>query len=94
VGTVEWQDYNTLKDHDLVQHQTEYARKVIQETSPYDNVYYEICNECGGGTTGHATRADVDAWQYEMAQVIRDEMTRLKRPRLISGAQAFTYTRA
>ncbi len=35
--------------------------------------------------------ADVDAWQEEMARVLRDEMRRLNRPHLLSGQQAFTY---
>ena len=91
VGAIEWQEYNTLKDRELLGRQSEYARKIIQETSLHDNVYYEICNECGGGVSGHASPADVDAWQEEIARVIREEMTRLGRPHLISGAQAFNY---
>lgn len=91
IGAVEWEEYITLKDKELVRRQTEYARKIIQETSGYDNVYYEICNEPGGGIPGHATSADVDAWQEEMAKVMREEMQRLKRPHLLAGQQAFTY---
>jgi hypothetical protein len=90
-GAVDWEEYITLKDKELVRRQTAYARKIIQETSGYDNVYYEICNEPGGGIAGHATPADVDAWQEEMARVMREEMNRLKRPHLLSGQQAFTY---
>jgi hypothetical protein len=33
----------------------------------------------------------VDAWQDEMARVMREEMQRLGRPHLLSGQQAFTY---
>ncbi len=91
VGAIDWEEYITLKNKDLVRRQTAYARKIIEETSKYDNVYYEICNEPGGGIAGHATPADVDAWQDEMARVMRDEMKRLKRPHLLSGQQAFTY---
>ena len=91
VGAVDWEDYISLKNPELVRRQTAYARKIIQETAAYDNVYYEICNEPGGGIAGHASPADVDAWQEEMARVMRDEMQRLKRPHLLSGQQAFTY---
>ncbi len=91
VGAVDWQEYITLKDKELARRQTAYARKIIEETSGYDNVYYEICNEPGGGTPQHATPADVDAWQEEMARVMREEMKRLKRPHLLAGQQAFTY---
>ncbi len=91
VGAVDWEDYNSLKDAELVRRQEAFARKIIQETSGYDNVYYEICNEPGGDEPGHATRADVDAWQTEMARVLREEMQRLSRPHLLSGQQAFSY---
>jgi len=91
VGAIEWQDYISLKDAELVRRQSAYAKKIIEETSGYDNVYYEICNEPGGGFAGHASSADVDAWQTEMARVMRDEMKRLGRPHLLSGQQAFTY---
>lgn len=91
VGAIEWEEYITLKDRELVRRQEAYARKIIQETSQYDNVYYEICNEPGGGIAGHATPEDVDGWQRNMARVMRDEMHRLNRPHLLSGQQAFTY---
>jgi len=92
VGNVEWEDYTSLKDPDLVHRQSAYARKIVDETSSYDNVYYEICNEPGGGVAGHSTPADVDAWQTEMARVLRDEMKKLGRPHLLAGQQAFTYS--
>ena len=91
VGKGDWEEYISLKDPELVKVQSRYARKIIEETSGYDNVYYEICNEPGGGIAGHVTSADVDAWQSAMAKVMRDEMKRLNRPHLLSGQQAFTY---
>jgi len=91
VGAVDWQDYISLKNQELVKRQSRYLRKIIEETSGYDNVYYEICNEPGGGFAGHASPADVDAWQSEMARVMREEMKRLNKPHLLSGQQAFTY---
>ncbi|HEY7211346.1 MAG TPA: DUF6298 domain-containing protein [Bryobacteraceae bacterium] len=92
VGKIEWPEYLSLKDPELVRRQEAYARKIIDETSSYDNVYYEICNEPGGGVKGHIPPADVDAWQAQMGRVIRDELRRLNRPHLISGQQAFTYS--
>jgi len=92
VGHVEWQEYLSLREPELVKRQAEYARKIVQETSQYDNIYYEICNEPGGGMPGHATLPDVDAWQQKMADIVADEMNRLHRPHLISGQQAFTYS--
>jgi hypothetical protein len=91
VGDVDWEEYISLKDSGLVRRQKDFARKVIQETVNYDNIYYEICNEPGGGTKGHVSPEEVDAWQEEMARVLRDEMRRLNKPHLLSGQQAFTY---
>jgi hypothetical protein len=45
VGNIEWPEYVSLKDKELLRRQAEYARKIIRETSEFDNVYYEICNE-------------------------------------------------
>jgi len=61
VGNIEWPEYLSLKDKELLRRQAEYARKIIRETSEFDNVYYEICNEPGGGVAGHVLPAEVDA---------------------------------
>ena len=92
IGAVEWQEYTSLKNRALNERQFAYAEKIVQETSRFDNVYYEICNEPGGGFAGHATPADVDAWQAEMARVVRAELKRLGRPHLVFASQAFSYT--
>ena len=47
VGKCDYADYNSLRDTALVERQIAYARKIVQETSGYDNIYYEICNEPG-----------------------------------------------
>ena len=92
VGAADWEEYITLKNQDLVRRQEEYARKVIDETSGFDNVYYEICNEPGGNVKGHSSKEDVDAWQTEIARTLRDEMQKQGHPHLLSGQQAFSYT--
>jgi Family of unknown function (DUF6298) len=91
VGKVEFPEYNTLRDNDLVGRQLAYARKIVQETAGFDNVYYEICNEPGGGFPGHATPAEVDAWQAEIGRAVREELKRLGRTHLVFGSQAFRY---
>ena len=89
---ITWQDYLSLKNPELLRRQKDYARKIIQETSQFDNVYYEIANEPGGDVPDHLSHADIDAWQTEIAKVVREELTRLDRPHLISGQQAFSYS--
>ena len=92
VGKISWEDYTSLKDKALLERQLAYARKIVQETAGYDNVYYEICNEPGGGVAGHVTPADVDAWQLQVARVLREEMAKLHRPHLLAGFEAFNYS--
>jgi len=92
IGSVNWADYTSLKDKALVERQKAHVRKIVSETSRYDNVYYEICNEPGGGVEGHATPADVDAWQAEIARTIRDELKKSGSKHLVFGQQAFSYT--
>lgn len=92
VGNVEWPEYTSLKDRDLVTRQLAYARKIVQETSRYDNIYYEIANEPGGGVANHVSPAEVDAWQEEVARAVRDELQKAGRQILISGQEAFSYT--
>ncbi len=91
VGKVEWQEYTSLRNQDLLKRQEAYARKIIRETCNYDNVYYEICNEPGGGEPGHVTPADVDAWQQKMGGILREELTSHNRRHLIFGQNAFRY---
>jgi hypothetical protein len=92
VGKIDWPEYNSLRDRGLVERQKAYARKIVEETSAFDNVYYEICNEPGGGLPNHATPGEVDAWQEEMGRVLRDELRRLNRLHLVVGQNAFSYT--
>ena len=92
VGAVEWQEYTSLKDSALNARQMAYAQKIVQETSRFDNIYYEICNEPGGGFAGHASPADVDAWQAEVGRVVRAELKKLGRTQLVFASQAFSYT--
>jgi len=91
IGKVSWQEYISLRNPELFARQEAYARKIIDETSQYDNVYYEICNEPGGGLPGHVTAAEVDAWQQKMAAILRQELARRNRHHLFLGQGAFTY---
>ena len=91
IGKVEWPEYTSLRDPLLVERQIAHVRKIIQETSGYDNVYYEICNEPGGAFPNHVTPAEVDAWQEKIATAIRDELRKLNRRHLVVGQNAFSY---
>jgi uncharacterized protein DUF6298/cellulase (glycosyl hydrolase family 5) len=89
---LEWPEYNTLKDPELFKRQAAFVRKVIREINHYDNIYYEICNEPGGGVKGFAPPSDVDAWQAAIAKVVREEMSGMPQRHLVFGSEAFSYT--
>jgi len=91
IGKVEWPEYTSLRDPLLVERQIAHVRKIIQETSGYDNVYYEICNEPGGAFPNHVTPAEVDSWQQKIAGTIREELQKLNRRHLVFGQNAFSY---
>jgi len=91
IGAVEWQEYASLKNPELVARQIAFAQKIVQETSGFDNVYYEISNEPGGGLPGHVTPLQVDEWQEKLAEVIRGELQKLNRRHLVVGQNAFSY---
>lgn len=91
VGDVEWQDYVSLRDQNLVERQLALARKIVRETYRYDNLYYEICNEPGGGWEGHASLEEIDAWQEAIGRAVREELDKVGAKHLIAAQEAFTY---
>lgn len=91
VGQVEWPDYTSLVDPVLAAKQKAYVRRVVQVTHGFDNIYYELCNEPGGGLDGHVQPTDIDNWQREMAAMVRDEEARLGTQHLLFWSQAFAY---
>lgn len=92
IGTVEWQEYTSLRAEPLLERQLAFVRKIVQETSGFDNVYYEICNEPGGGQANHVTPSEVNAWQERIGSAIRNELRKLTRRHLVAGQSAFRYT--
>src|SRR5262249_31702059 len=89
VGKGEWPEFVSLKDRVLVARQKAFARKIVQETCAFDNVYYEVCNEPAGGLPKHVSVGEVDAWLKEMAGVVRDELKTHGGKHLVFGTQAF-----
>jgi Family of unknown function (DUF6298) len=91
VGDVPWTDYNTLREPGLVERQKAYVRRVVAEINEFDNFYFELCNEPGGGYTGGPAPDEVDAWQQDLARVVRDEEERRPKRHLLFWSQAFRY---
>lgn len=91
IGNIPVSAYISMRDGKLVERQSDYVRKIIQETSAFDNVYYEICNDPGGGAPNSVTSAEVDVWQEEIARVARQELHKLGRKHLLLGEPAWSY---
>jgi len=55
----------------------------VHEVNAYDNIYFEICNEPFGNLPEHASADEVTAWVRALAQVVRDEESKLPKRHLI-----------
>lgn len=55
----------TMKDKRLVETESAMVRKIVTELKPFDNVFFEICNE-------PYFQGVTDEWQRHIAQVIHD----------------------
>lgn len=89
---IAWQDYMSLRHPEYFERQAAHVRKIVEETSRYDNIYYEICNEPGGRHPAgpeHPTPDEVDDWQRAIADIIRDTDPC---GHLIAGQEAFTWS--
>jgi len=89
---IAWPDYLSLRHPGLFERQAAHVRKIVEETNRYDNLFYEICNEPGGGLgEPHPTCGEVDEWQTALARVIRETEAALPNQHLIAGQEAFQY---
>ncbi len=91
---IHWSEYMTRRPPRLLSYQVALVRKIVQETNPYDNLIYEICNEPGGSLdrVGSPTVDEVNDWQKALAQVVRETEAALPNRHLIAGQEAFAYS--
>jgi hypothetical protein len=74
VGAMPRTEVYTLKHPEIVARHEAFVRKVVEELSGFDNIYYEICNEpYFGGVTFD--------WQARIAATILETEEKLKAPR-------------
>jgi len=77
IGDLSRSEVLTLKHPELVEVEDKMVRKIVHELNRFDNVYYEICNEC------YATGVPVD-WQRHISSLIAEEEAKLPIRHLIS----------
>ncbi|NLT78125.1 MAG: DUF4091 domain-containing protein [Planctomycetes bacterium] len=78
IGDVGRYEVYALKDDTLTEAQAAVTRKIVHELNPFDNVYYEICNEPYERGGMHSD------WQDRIIAAIRDAEESLPNRHLIS----------
>jgi hypothetical protein len=76
IGNIPRTEALNLQHKDITQVQEDMTRKIVTELNPFDNVYYEICNEPYFGVT--------DAWQKRICEIIVETEKTLPKKHLIS----------
>jgi hypothetical protein len=74
VGSMPRTEVLTMKHPDMVAIHDGYVRKVVAELNPYDNIYFEICNEPYFSPD----------WQRHIAEVIAETEAKLPKQHLIA----------
>lgn len=82
-------EYQTRRSEAIWAWQARHAHKIVEELNPYSNVLYEICNEPMAfpeEPQAPTTREEVDAWQADIAALIRETEQDLPRRHVIAGS--------
>lgn len=92
LGPTPWHDYLSMRNPALWHEQQRFVRKILEETEPYDNLIIELCNEPIGnfaqeGKVVGPTPAEVDAWQVQLADLVRTHAP----DKVIAASPAWSY---
>jgi hypothetical protein len=89
---IAWPDFITARHPGLFDVQKRYVRKIVEVTKRYDNIIYEVCNEPGGNLQGNNSNAqppEVNQWQLQLINVIRDAEKDIPYKHLVAGQEAY-----
>jgi hypothetical protein len=83
----------STRNERLFHYQREHVRRIVMETRGYDNVFYEACNEPGGGfpAPGAPTPGEVNDWLAALLAVVREADVPGPGSHLTAGQEAFAY---
>jgi hypothetical protein len=84
VGKCDFQDVQTLRHPDLVQRESDYVRKIIQEVNTYDNIVLEICDEAPDIGNPPTPLAEAAQWVKHLVGVAKDTEASLPKKHLIA----------
>jgi hypothetical protein len=79
-----FQDAQTLRHPDLVQHEAGYVRKITQEVNAYDNVVLEICDEAPDIGNPPTPFDEAAQWVKHMVKVVKETEASLPKKHLIA----------
>ncbi len=90
---IKWAEYMSLRHPGLWARQAAHARKIVEETNRYDNIFYEMCNEPGGMPSGgdFATPDEVNEWLTALAGIVRETEKGMENKHIIAGQESFIY---
>ena len=80
VGKCDFKDVQTLKHPDLVERQSKYVSKIVEEVNGYDNIILEICDEPSNFTP----HAEAGPWVGHLLEVVHDTEARLPQKHLVA----------
>ena len=73
-----------LHDSTIAERQRAFVQKMVEEVNPFDNLYFEICNETSARDNNRDAATRQDAWHFALCQVIRDTERKLPNKHLIA----------
>jgi hypothetical protein len=80
-----FRDFMSLRDEGVTAFQERFVRRIAEELNPYDNLYYEICNEPSRRDDPTVeNEAAIVSWQARLARVLREAEEGLPNRHLIA----------
>ena len=73
-----------LHDPTIVERQTAFVRKIVEEVNEFDNIYFEICNETSARGSSRPVAARQDSWHLALSKVVREAEQKLPKKHLIA----------
>ena len=77
--------FMTLEAPSIVAFQEQFVRQIVTELSPFDNIYYDLCNEPNLPGGSEASEQKIVAWHAHLAHTIRQTEKKLPKRHLIAA---------
>lgn len=90
---IAWPDYLSLRNPAMFERQKAVIRKIVEELNPYDNFYFEICNEPGRirDIDQDPSVDEINQWLTALIKWVRDTEAKLPNKHMIAGQEAWKF---